>query len=73
MKMSCSKWFMCELHDVDYQAIVPRRDDGATTRKKFDVLAFELERQRAEFERRPTNHADGIVTALRTCGPLVVR
>lgn len=67
--MSASKRFMRELHDVDYQAIVLRRDDGATTGQKFDVLAIEFERLWVEFERRRTDHADGIVTALRACGP----
>ncbi len=69
MEMSASKRFMRELHDVDYQAIVPKRDDGATTGKRFDILAIEFERLRVEFERKQTDHADGIVTALRACGP----
>jgi hypothetical protein len=44
VEMSASKRFMRELHDVDYQAIVLRRDDGATTGQKFDVLPIEFER-----------------------------
>ena len=48
--MSGSKWFVRELHDDVCEAIVPRRDDGAASGRKFDGLIIEFERLRAEFE-----------------------